>query len=286
MTPTSSTPQHNSFGSQKSLRYLGNAIALAAFTCLLAYGCEKSREQNAPATPAPAKSPAAKQPAGTPVATKQPAPAETPKPTAPATSVKEPPTTEPLSSDPPATLVPAKPGEIDANKPTEPATPEVPKPKPIPHDELPKDIKPLGEFTTPTSVIVQDIKKGEGFPTLPKAVVTMHFVLRVQDGWKKIQSTWEDGAPETYQLDEIVLGMADGVIGMAPGATRRIIVPPARGFGDKGVKDKKGEFVIPPGATLVYDIDLISNKQKIVEKPKAVPVIPKFDAGRKDESGK
>jgi hypothetical protein len=278
MTHPSNASTNNSFGSPKSLRYLGNAIALAAFTGLLAYGCEKSRDQATPATPTPAKAPAASPPA----------PVETPKPAtpAPATPAKEPPKAEPVQSDPPPTLVPPKPGEFKASVPIEPGAPEGPKAKPIPHDELAKDVKPLSSFTTPTNVIVEDIKKGEGFPTLPKAVVTMHFVLRLQDGWKKIQSTWEDGAPETYQLDEIVLGMADGVIGMQPGATRRLIVPPARGFGEKGVKNKNGEVVIPPNATLVYDIDLISNKQKVVEIPKALPAIPKFDAGRKDESGK
>ena len=57
-------------------------------------------------------------------------------------------------------------------------------------------------------------------------------------------------------------------------------------LGEKGVKNKQGEYVIPPNATLVYDIDLISNKQKIVETPKAAPAAPKFNAGRKDEGGK
>lgn len=268
------------FGSPQSLRWMGNAIALAAFTGLLAYGCERARDQNAPATPTP-KAPTSQSPAA-----QQPAPAEAPKPAAPTSPPKDPPKADPAPSDPPATLVPAKPGEIEASKPTEPTTPEAPKLKPIPHDQLAKDAKPLSEFTTPTNVIVQEFKKGEGFPTLPKAIVTMHFVLRLQDGWKQIQSTWEDGAPETYQLDEIVFGMADGVIGMQAGATRRLIVPPTRGFGEKGVKDKKGDYIIPPNATLVYDIDLISNKQKVVEAPKATPVVPKFNSGRQDEGGK
>jgi hypothetical protein len=50
------------------------------------------------------------------------------------------------------------------------------------------------------------------------------------------------------------------------------------------MKDKSGEYVIPPGATLVYDIDLISNKQKVVETTK--PAAPKIDAGRKGNDGK
>jgi FKBP-type peptidyl-prolyl cis-trans isomerase len=273
---SSPTQQPKPFGSTKSLRLLGNVIALATLTGLMAYGCEKAQSQKAQTEPTPTQKAEPPKPAA-------PAPAPTPAPAAADPKPTTPVATTPAPAGPPPTLVvsdePVKPVE------TEPAKPETPKLKPIPHEELAKDAKPISEFTTPTNVIVQDFKKGEGFPTLPKAVVTMHFVLRLKDGWKKIQSTWEDGAPETYQLDEVVFGMADGIIGMQAGATRRIIVPPERGFGARGVMGKDGAYVIPPGATLVYDVDLISNKQKVIETPPAKPVTPKFNAGRKDEGG-
>jgi peptidylprolyl isomerase len=273
---SSNTQEKKPFGTRQSQRLLGNAIALAAVTGLMAYGCEKAQSQKAESQKARQS-----QASSTPPATAPKELAAAPQPGKPAT----PPVADATPAAPPPTLVSANPA--DAKPAEDPnTTPEQPKAPAIPHEELAKDAKPLGEFTTPTNVIVQDFKKGEGFPTLPKAVATMHFVLRLKDGWKKIQSTWEDGAPETYQLDEVVLGMADGIIGMTPGATRRIIVPPERGFGEKGVKDKKGNVVIPPNATLVYDVDLISNKQKIVEGQQPKPVVPKFNSGRKDEGGK
>ena len=111
-------------------------------------------------------------------------------------------------------------------------------------------------------------------------------MLHVKDGWKKIQSTYEDGEAETDMLDEVVLGMADGIVGMQPGATRRIIVPPERGFGAKGITEKNGTVVVPPGATLVFDVELLSNKQTIVDGGAHKPVVPKFNGVRKDDGGK
>ena len=250
--------------SVQGLRLLGHAIAFAAVTGLLAYGCEKSQAQKQGAqNPTGAQpKPGAAQPA------KAPAAAPGAQPTKP---------------------VEIGAGIVQGEKPapsTEPDPNAPPKLKPIPHEDLAKDAKPLSEFTTPTLVVVQEFKAGKGMPTLPKAVVTMHFVLHVKDGWKKIQSTYDDGESETDLLDEVVLGMADGIVGMSPGATRRIIVPPERGFGAKGVKDKDGTVIIPPGATLVYDVDLISNKQTVVDGVPHKPQVPKFSGGHKDDAGK
>ena len=254
--------------SPQGLRTLGYAIALASMTGLLAYGCEKAESQKQPAPVAAQPNPGATKPG--------------------ATMPGAQPTKTPAAD-------PAKPVEIGANmvqgekpapgKEPDPNAPALaPKPKPIPHEDLAQDAKPLSEFNTPTGVIVQDFKMGKGAFTLPKALVTVHFVLHVKEGWKKIQSTYDDGAPEINLLDEVVLGMADGLVGMQPGATRRIIVPPERGFGAKGAKDQDGAMVIPPNATLVYDVDMISNKQSVVEGSPYKPAAPKFNPAPKDDA--
>ncbi len=238
--------------SPESLRLLGKSIGLLALTALMAYGCEKAKtEQPPPPSPAPSSA----------------KPAE-PKP-APSRAAAQPNTTDTPKSAP---VEPTKSPTADATKlaPGPDGDKPADKPKPIPHTDIAKDAKPIREFTTPTGVIVQEFKEGDAgaMPTLPKAVVQTHFILRLKDGWKTIQSTYEDGAPDDpHSLDQLVYGMADGIIGMKPGGVRRIIVPPARAFGNEGAKDKDGKVVIPPGATLVYDVELISNKQKIVDKP-------------------
>jgi hypothetical protein len=230
-------------------RVLGKSIAILAMTAMLVYGCERSKEQppTKPATPAPAKTPES---SGKPAATDKPA-ADAPKDPAPKGA--------------------------DADKPVDPnAKPKLP---PIPHTELAKDAKPASEFVAPPGgVTVQDFKTGEGFPVLPKAKVTVHFVMYLKDGWKKIESTYDRGEPLTALVNEFVLGMGDGLIGMKQGGMRRLIVPAARAYGDEGRPGIDGGPDIPPGATLVFDVDLVSIQQKLINpEPKPAAPSPKVD---------
>jgi len=60
----------------------------------------------------------------------------------------------------------------------------------------------------------------------------------------------------------IILGMNEGVQLMKQGEKARFVIPPFLGYGSKGVKDPEGEkeFMVPPNATLVFDIELLSVK--------------------------
>jgi FKBP-type peptidyl-prolyl cis-trans isomerase FkpA len=224
-------------------RLLGKAIALLAITALLLYGCERGK-QTAASNPPP--KPSSSAPAATPPA----------NPAEPATNTK-----------------PADPTKTGTDAAA--TGDEKPKLPPIPHTELAKDAKPISEMTTPKGVLVQTMKEGAGMPTFPKALVTLHFVMYVKDGWKKVESTYESGEPFIDQrLDAFVAGLADGVVGMKPGEVRRITVPAALAWGKDGRDDDKGNVIIPPNATMVFDAELISAKQVLVDptpKPKAKP---------------
>lgn len=220
--------KHDYAQNQRRLRPIGYAIAMLAMTGLMAYGCQKSE-----------KAPPVARPDSTPTST--PAPKPAPKP-------------DPVASTPAAAGNASTPAPADADKP-----------KPIPHESLAKDAKPLNTFQTPTNVTVEEHRAGTGFPTLPKAVVTIHFELRVQSDWSLVQSTYQDGAPETRKLEALVLGLGDGLIGMRKGAMRRIIIPPNRGFGSEGAVDKDGKVVIPPNATLVFDVELVEIQQTLTD---------------------
>lgn len=215
-------------------RLLGKSIALLALTALLAYGCERGKQN---AAPAPAPTPAT--------------------PAAPAPSPSTPAATPPAK--------PAEPAKPAADAPAE--GDETPKLPPIPHTEIPKDAKPLSEMTSPKGSTVQVIKEGSGTPTFPKALVNVHYVLYLKDGWKKLESTYDNGESLPVRLDAFVAGCADGIVGMKPGEVRRIIVPPALAWGKEGVKDKQGNYVIPPDSILVYDVELLNVKQVLVEPP-------------------
>jgi len=55
--------------------------------------------------------------------------------------------------------------------------------------------------------------------------------------------------------DKVVLGLAEGVAGMRVGGRRTLTVPPSLGYGRRGSGTK-----VPPGATLVFDVELLSVK--------------------------
>jgi FKBP-type peptidyl-prolyl cis-trans isomerase len=113
-------------------------------------------------------------------------------------------------------------------------------------------------LTTSQGTRYQDIKPGEGEAAEFGDVVTMHFV-----GWldadggkgKEIYNSRREREPVSFVVgtDGVMQGWSDGVIGMKPGGKRLLMLPPALGYGSKGV-----EGVIPPDARLIFVIDVIA----------------------------
>jgi FKBP-type peptidyl-prolyl cis-trans isomerase len=60
-------------------------------------------------------------------------------------------------------------------------------------------------------------------------------------------------------ITNLVDGVTQGVIGMRVGGTRRLIVPPALGYGSEDLKDRDtGEVVIPANSTIIFDIGALA----------------------------
>jgi FKBP-type peptidyl-prolyl cis-trans isomerase FkpA len=72
---------------------------------------------------------------------------------------------------------------------------------------------------------------------------------------KQFDSSLTQGQPFRFPLGagQVIKGWDQGVLGMKVGESRRLIIPADLAYGDSGAGG-----VIPPGATLVFDIDLIS----------------------------
>jgi FKBP-type peptidyl-prolyl cis-trans isomerase len=109
-------------------------------------------------------------------------------------------------------------------------------------------------ITTETGLQYQDLTVGTGQEAKTGDTVTVHYVGTLEDG-TKFDSSRDRNEP--YQLTlgagGVIDGWEEGLVGMRVGGLRKLVIPPALGYGDQAVGD-----VIPANATLVFEIELLS----------------------------
>ena len=103
---------------------------------------------------------------------------------------------------------------------------------------------------TPT-VQITDILVGTGQTVQAGDTVTVHYPGTLAAGTEFDSSI--GGEPIPFSLDRVIQGWQEGIPGMQPGGKRRLIIPSELGYGDAGFGD-----LIPPGAELTFDVELIS----------------------------
>lgn len=111
--------------------------------------------------------------------------------------------------------------------------------------------------TTPAGTRYRDLQPGSGETAAPGDVATMHFTGWLDDGGKKgreFYNSRSQGTPVSFVIgtERVMPGWNDGIVGMQPGGRRLLLVPPARGYGAKGVQD-----IVPPDASLIFVIELL-----------------------------
>ena len=90
-------------------------------------------------------------------------------------------------------------------------------------------------------------------PADPSSSVEVHYTGWLVDG-TKFDSSVDRGQTYKLALNRFVPGFAQGVGSMKVGGKRKLIIPAHLGYGERG----GGGGKIPPGATLVFDVELIS----------------------------
>ncbi|HUE11590.1 MAG TPA: FKBP-type peptidyl-prolyl cis-trans isomerase [Steroidobacteraceae bacterium] len=112
-------------------------------------------------------------------------------------------------------------------------------------------------MTTPSGLQIIDIKVGTGASPKTGQICVMHYT-----GWlyengakgKKFDSSVDRGEPFEFPIGmhRVIAGWDEGVATMKVGGKRTLIIPPELGYGARGAGG-----VIPPNATLLFEVDLL-----------------------------
>jgi len=115
----------------------------------------------------------------------------------------------------------------------------------------------------PTELQKIDVKQGTGTEATAGKVVVVHYTGWLYDPSKpdkkgsKFDSSRDAGKPFDFPLGggRVIKGWDQGVAGMKVGGQRTLIIPPDMGYGARGAGG-----VIPPNATLMFDVELLEVK--------------------------
>jgi peptidylprolyl isomerase len=115
-------------------------------------------------------------------------------------------------------------------------------------------------MTTPSGLQILDSVVGTGASPKPGQTCVMHYTgWLYEDGkkGKKFDSSVDRNEPFEFPIGKqrVIAGWDEGVATMKVGGKRTLIIPPALGYGARGAGG-----VIPPNATLMFDVELLGVK--------------------------
>ena len=114
----------------------------------------------------------------------------------------------------------------------------------------------LSQTVMADGIQITNIVEGEGTEIINHSKIQVHYTGKLQDG-TKFDSSYDRGQPFSFQigLKEVIEGWEIGLMGMKVGGKRTLIIPPELAYGDRGAGD-----LIPPNATLTFDIEIVAVK--------------------------
>ena len=105
-----------------------------------------------------------------------------------------------------------------------------------------------------SELIIEDLTVGQGDEATAGKTVVVHYTGWLTDG-RKFDSSEDRNEPFDFPLGagHVIRGWDQGVAGMKVGGTRKLTIPPEMGYGERGAGG-----VIPPNATLVFEVTLLA----------------------------
>lgn len=117
-----------------------------------------------------------------------------------------------------------------------------------------ENAKKPGVVTTSSGLQYEIVRAGSGPKPARTDTVLVHYEGRLVDAARTVfDSSYQRGQPAAFPLDQVIPGWTEGVQLMPTGSKYRFVVPPALAYGAKGAGG-----VIPPGAVLEFDIELLA----------------------------
>jgi FKBP-type peptidyl-prolyl cis-trans isomerase FkpA len=111
----------------------------------------------------------------------------------------------------------------------------------------------MSMITTKSGLQIEEIKVGDGETAASGQFVSVHYTGWLTDG-SKFDSSKDRDEPFEFSLGQrmVIAGWDEGVQGMRVGGIRKLTIPPQLGYGARGAGG-----VIPPNATLVFEVELL-----------------------------
>ena len=105
-----------------------------------------------------------------------------------------------------------------------------------------------------SELVIEDLVVGNGDTATLGQFVSVHYTGWLTNG-QKFDSSVDRGDPFEFKLGagQVIAGWDQGVAGMQIGGKRKLTIPPNLGYGARGAGG-----VIPPNATLVFEVELLA----------------------------
>ena len=124
--------------------------------------------------------------------------------------------------------------------------------------------KEPGAVKTASGLVYKTVKPGTGRNPRPTDVVQVNYRGTLTDGTTEFDASAKHGGPAQFPLNRVIPCWTEGVGRMKVGEQARLVCPPDIAYGDRGQPP-----TIPPGATLVFEVELLA-----IQPPQAVQAPP------------